>query len=229
MFRSKQYRDPHATDTGAAADTTRGKRAPLLPGEGGTRWRRASLLMVPSMLAIATMTVAMAQGALAASVGVSGKQFTVTADQVEGHQMTGFPSSVRSADGKELETIRLGFGSASLRSLCLTQGLRLPLIGDVTLSLKSGGNSPATVENFTADATDVLGAKGSLSQVEVGVDASQLNRAGEGGRGPKGRFGLQASGMSLQDFSTTAHNLTSGSFKLSGLDLHIKRGSAACG
>lgn len=99
----------------------------------------------------------------------------------------------------------------------------------MTLSLKSGGADPVTVEDFTADATDLVGAKGNLSQVEVGVDASGLTRTGESGRGPKGRFGLQASRMSLEDFSTTAHTLTSGSFKLSGLGLNIKRGTGKCG
>ncbi|WP_030609552.1 DUF6230 family protein [Streptomyces fulvoviolaceus] len=207
---------------------TRRSRRPA-PGEGATRWRRSSLLLLPSVAAVAAMTVAMAEGALAASIGVSGQQFKVTAAQVDGSQVAGFPASVRSADGKELETIRLGFQSALLKKLCLTQVAHIPLIGDVTLTLKSGGSEPVAVTDFIADATQVLGEKGKLSDVEVGVDASRLTRAVEGGRGPQGRFGLQASALSLQDFETTAQTLTSGSFTLSGLDLNVKRGSVACG
>lgn len=127
MYRSTKRHDLHDTETETAPAL--GRRAPRLPGEGGTRWRRASLLMVPSVLAVAAMTVAMAQGALAASFGVSGKQFKVTADGVDGRQMVGFPSTVTSADSKDLETIRLAFGSASLRSLCLSQVTHLPSSG----------------------------------------------------------------------------------------------------
>ncbi len=54
---------------------------------GGTRWKRFAVVMVPSVAATAAIGVALSQGALAASFSVSGQQFKVTADRIDG---TGF-------------------------------------------------------------------------------------------------------------------------------------------
>src|SRR3954449_3291847 len=54
---------------------------------GGTRWKRFAVVMVPSVAATAAIGVALSQGALAASFSVSGQQFKVTADRLDG---TGF-------------------------------------------------------------------------------------------------------------------------------------------
>lgn len=51
---------------------------------GGTRWKRFAVVMVPSLAATAAIGVALSQGALAASFSVSGQEFKVTADRLEG-------------------------------------------------------------------------------------------------------------------------------------------------
>jgi hypothetical protein len=50
--------------------------------EGRTSWRRASWLLLPSLAVLCGVTVGIAEGALAASFGVSGQHFKVKAGSV---------------------------------------------------------------------------------------------------------------------------------------------------
>ena len=54
---------------------------------GKVRWRRLALVAVPAFAIAGTMVGLTAEGALASSISVSGQQFTITADQLQG---TGF-------------------------------------------------------------------------------------------------------------------------------------------
>ena len=199
------------------------------PTPGSTGWVRSAVLLVPGLAAVAVMAVAMAQGVLAASIGVSGRSFTITADSVQGEQVSGYPSTVTTADGKTQETLLLGFRTAQLKNLCLTAGATMPVVGDVAVRLRSGAGGTVDVRDFVADAEAVVGKQAALDDLEVGVDASVLSRGVRGATGPRGRFGLQASGLRVDDFGATAKAATGGSFRLSGIDLSVVRGKGSCG
>ncbi|MFD3609370.1 hypothetical protein ACFWXA_15075 [Streptomyces atroolivaceus] len=52
--------------------------------EGRTLWKGSALMFVPSVLAVGAVVIALAQGALAASFAVSGKNFKVSAEEING-------------------------------------------------------------------------------------------------------------------------------------------------
>jgi len=52
--------------------------------QGRTRWRRFAAIMVPAVVAAGAIVLGMANGAIAASFSVSGSQFKVSADQLDG-------------------------------------------------------------------------------------------------------------------------------------------------
>jgi ABC-type uncharacterized transport system permease subunit len=54
---------------------------------GRTRWRRFAIAVVPSLAAVAAIVALTAEGAIAASFSISGTQFEVSADSLNG---TGF-------------------------------------------------------------------------------------------------------------------------------------------
>jgi hypothetical protein len=50
---------------------------PSTPSEGRTHWGRSAVLLIPAMVALGGLTLAIAEGALAAPFGVSGQSFEV--------------------------------------------------------------------------------------------------------------------------------------------------------
>ncbi|MFH8759838.1 hypothetical protein [Streptomyces atroolivaceus] len=55
----------------------------LGPG-GRTRWKRSAVMSLPSVLAAGAVVIAPAQGALAASFAVAGKNLQVSAEGING-------------------------------------------------------------------------------------------------------------------------------------------------
>jgi hypothetical protein len=191
---------------------------------GRTSWRRAAVVLVPGVVAIGVLGSAMAHGAVASSIGVSGDHFVVTADRVDGRTVIGYPDVARSSSGEAEESLLLGMRTVRLSNLCLSARADVPLVGPVALVLRSGGNGDVTATNFVAGASSIQGADGRLGDLAVGVDASTL-RDIPGVRGPAGTFGLRADSLSTRDFRSTASSITGGSFTLSGLDLGVRRGA----
>src|SRR5215475_3303731 len=89
---------------------------------GGTRWKRFAVVMVPSVAATAAIGVALAQGALAASFSVSGQQFKVSADSLEGdgfEQYGAVDSGVTLAGKSTIHPVAVSaFNSAEITNLC---------------------------------------------------------------------------------------------------------------
>ncbi|MGW7244140.1 DUF6230 family protein [Streptomyces sp. NPDC054804] len=208
---------------------------------GGTRWKRFAVVMVPSVAATACIGVALAQGALAASFSVSGQQFKVTADQLEGDgfvQYGAVDSGVTLAGDKTIHPVAVSaFNTAKITNLCQSVVTpNVPIFGNVSLILKAGADSSKPVEasKLYIDVDD-LSADATFTNINIGVAAGSSTKgpgikSGEVANkqtNPNG-FAQEADHASLSGVKQTAWATTAGTFKLSGLHMSISTKGAEC-
>ncbi|MFJ8492028.1 DUF6230 family protein [Streptomyces sp. NPDC094038] len=208
---------------------------------GGTRWKRFAVVMVPSVAATACIGVALAQGALAASFSVSGQQFKVSADSLEGdgfEQYGAVDSGVTLAGKSTIHPVAVSaFNTATITNLCQSVVTpNVPIFGNVSLILHAGTDTKKPVEasklyidldDLTADAT--------FTNINIGVAAGSMTKGpgvkqGEIDKGqasPNG-FGQEADHASLTGVKQTAWATTAGTFKLSNLHMSISTSGAEC-
>jgi hypothetical protein len=195
--------------------------------EGRTRWRKSAILLVPSFATVGILSIAMAQGALAASFGVSGSNFKVTAGHVEGTNVSGYLDTVRSVDGQSHPIMLAGVEKATMSDVCTSALVNIPVVGPISLKVLSGKDEPVSGTNVVADSDAVFGGKGTVRGVEAGRDASTLNRV-DGVHGPAGRFGLQAASLETNDLKSTAWSASGGTITLTGMEVHVSKGKHEC-
>jgi hypothetical protein len=189
------------------------------PRYGRVRWRRFGIVMVPAALVAAVLIALTAKGAVAASFAVSGQQFTVTANSLNGTGFEQYGSTYKEANGKEQPVAVSVIRNATLANLCQS----VKVMG-VTLRITAGGGStPVTASNLVVGATDLSG-NATFNNISVGQDASTLDQAGETGQA--GTFAQQASSVSITNVHQLAWSTTAGTFKLPGF--HLQVGGAPC-
>lgn len=194
---------------------------------GGTRWRRFAVVMVPSVAATAAIGVALAQGALAASFSVSGQQFKVTAETLDGHGFEQYGAlDVPSGHGPVPVAVS-AFTDATITGLCQSVVIPTP-IGDVTLKLQAGnGGKKVKAKNLYID-LDQLDADATFDNINIGVAAGQMDK-GPGIQNKQttdpGSFAQEADHAYLTGVRQTAWATSAGTFKLSGLSLRLHMGS----
>ncbi|GAB3495619.1 DUF6230 family protein [Nocardiopsis coralliicola] len=193
---------------------------------GGTRWRTFGLAVLPGLGAAAILGLMTTQGLLAASFAVSGDNFKLSASQLEGEGFTQYGDVATSVDDSSRPVGLSTVDSAEITDMCMSALLPLP-IGEATLLIGAGGGeTPVEGSNLTLDIEQLEG-NASFSNIEIGRDASTLDKA-EGGSGPAGGFGLQADTISVADPEITSWAVNAGSLKLSGLSLALKPGNHEC-
>ena len=193
--------------------------APVL---GGTKWKRFAIVMVPTTVVAGAMTVAMAQGAIASSMAISGDYFKVSASELDGtnFQQTG---RVLTTDAGPEAVAEAGISSATIHNMCQSVSVTLPLnMGHLVVVLKAGADpkNPVTATDLVIDSSQ-LNADAVFTGVQIGVDAGTLT--GVKGFNPDGQanghFGQLVQQAVLTDVKQTAWATTAGTFKLSGLSL----------
>lgn len=211
---------------------------------GGTRWKRFAVVMVPSVIATAAVGVGLAQGALAASFSVSGQEFKVTAQELNGEGFVQY-GSIATEDGadptkdngKAHAVAVSGFRHATITNMCqsvVTPNLPFGL-GSITLRLKAGDPKDT---NKKVDATglylDVSELKGDaeFGNIDIGVRTGDLKNPGvqpDAGKyvNPNG-FAQRADTAKLTGVQQRAWATTAGTFKLPGLHLSLSKGVNEC-
>ncbi|MFD3584214.1 DUF6230 family protein [Streptomyces sp. NPDC058683] len=187
---------------------------------GRVRARRAAVMAVPATLAAAGLAVFTAQGVLGVSFFISGMPFTVTAKSLDG---TGFEQfgaldnmikdSPNEGDtGGQVLVVTSAIKDATLDSLCQSVDL-----GGINLLIKAGsGASKVKATDLTTDSTLLTG-NAFFRNIEIGNDASTLNKAGV--KGPEGVFSQQADTVHIDDLRQTNYATTAATFTLPGLKL----------
>ncbi|MBD0710700.1 MULTISPECIES: DUF6230 family protein [unclassified Streptomyces] len=218
---------------------------------GGTRWKRFAVVMVPSVAATAAIGVGLAQGALAASFAISGQEFKVTADSLEGTDFVQYGSVDSGSDlaGNPLDVpvAVSGFSTAKITKMCQSVVTpKIPIINmDITLRLEAGTDAVKTgkdedkvyAEGIYLDVSS-LKADAEFKKIDIGVAAGQLDTFN--GKKVDGKPGIQPNtkanpfGFSQRAETATLTNVrqkawatTAGTFKLPDLNLSLHRGTSA--
>lgn len=194
--------------------------------EGGTSWRRAAALGAVGLGVVGVLTLAMAQGALAASFAVSGTSFQVSSGKLSSAGLSSYVSTNTSLDGKGHPVSMLAVGDATLSDICQSAKVKTPL-GTITFKLTAGGAAGAvTAKNLIIGAEDLVG-DARFGTVEIGRDASTLDKVA-GAQGERGTFGLQAGDVSVAGVRSHAWSATGGTFNLRGLRVGVSLDGAGC-
>ena len=202
------------------------------PTRGGTRWKRFAVVMVPSVAATAAIGVALAQGALAASFSVSGQDFKVTADRLDGTGFLQYGAYDVQHGGKNIPVAVSAFKNASITNMCQSVVMPVPLVGNVTMKLNAGGNGTAVeAKNLYIDLDD-LNADAQFNNINIGVAAGDSTKGpgmkGGGEHADPGGFAQEADSATLTGVKQTAWATSAGTFKLSGLSLRLLTGTHEC-
>ncbi len=196
-------------------------------GDGRVRWRKFALLTVPAIAVTAGLGIALAQGALAASFAVSGQQFKVSAASLEGEGFAQYGSVDVNARNELIPVAVTAIKEAKLHSLCQSVVTTLPMIGDISLNLTAGKKNPVEASNLFVDATQLSG-DAVFSNIEIGRDASTLDKGPAEAIGMQDLFAQQADTVNITDLHQTAWATNAGTFKLSGLSMNISKGKKEC-
>lgn len=208
---------------------------------GGTRWKRFALVMVPSVAATAAIGIGLAQGALAASFSVSGVDFKVTADKLDGHDLLQYGSI---ATGTDLDgnkaahpVVVSGFSDAKIYNMCQSVVTpKVPFFGNITMTLRAGKDSdhPVEAKNIYLDVSQ-LNTDAEFENLDIGVAAGQGTANGntkmQGNASPQANpngFAQRADHAILKKVEQRAWATTAGNFKLNGLSLRLSTGANEC-
>ncbi|RZU34873.1 hypothetical protein EV284_4475 [Streptomyces sp. BK022] len=187
---------------------------------GRVRYRRAAVLAIPATLVAAGLAILTAEGALGVQFAISGMPFTVTATDLTGTGFEQFGGLDNMADGSpnagdtggQVLVVTSAIKNATLTKLCQSVDL-----GGTNLLIKAGqGEKKVTATDLTTDSTELSG-DASFDHIEIGNDASTLNKANA--KGPIGVFSQQADTVHIADLRQTNYATTAGVFKLPGLKL----------
>ncbi|MBO4256178.1 cholesterol esterase [Streptomyces griseorubiginosus] len=187
---------------------------------GRVRLRRAAVMAVPAVGALAGLAILTAQGALGVNFYISGMPFTVTAKSLDGTGFEQFGALDNMADGSpnagdtggQVLVVTSAIKKATLDSLCQSVDL-----GGTNLLIKAGsGSSKVQATDLTTDSTLLTG-DASFNNIEIGNDASTLSKAGV--KGPIGVFGQQSDTVHIDNLRQTNYKTTAATFTLPGLRL----------
>ncbi|MFE7118631.1 DUF6230 family protein [Streptomyces sp. NPDC057654] len=195
---------------------------------GRVRWRRFAVLSVPGFAVTGALAIALANGALAASFAVSGQQFKVSASSLKGDGFAQYGSIDTNARGDLLPVAVTAIKKAELHNLCQSVVTHLPVIGDISLKLSAGGGGkPVEAENLFVDATQLSG-NASFNNIEIGRDASTLDKGPDSAQGLQDLFAQQADDVNITDLHQTAWATNAATFKLTGLSMNVSKGKKEC-
>jgi uncharacterized protein DUF6230 len=184
--------------------------------EGGVRWKRFAAIMVPAGLGVGGLLFATASGALASSFAISGSNFKVTADRIDGTGFVQYGEIIKPAGKGDTPVAVSAMKTAKISNMC--QSVKL---GPLTMRLTAGtdADNPVRAKNLVLDVSELQG-NATFSNIEIGVDAS----SGSFDQGPvksktPGMFGQQADSVKLTNVRQTAWATTAGTFTLPNLKL----------
>ncbi|WP_228554785.1 DUF6230 family protein [Catenulispora pinisilvae] len=207
---------------------------------GGTKWKRFALVMVPTVGIAGAMTVGMANGVLASSFAVSGQQFKVSADELDGNVFAQSGTVIVDANGKPHAVAVAGIKSAKIYKMCQSVNVPVPLLGNLTIVLAAGGGgTPVTATNLVLD-TNQVNADATFSGVNIGASAadiaSQTGIQGFNGYDKNGKpapfapgdFGQVVQTAVLKGVTQTAYSTTAGTMALKGLSISANLNGKEC-
>jgi hypothetical protein len=195
--------------------------------QGRTNWRRFGMAAgVVTAMTVGVLAL-ISNGALAATFLVSGQQFKVSADTLDATGFVNYGWIDQHAGGSPEPVAIAAMKRAELTNLCQSVLTTLPIVGDISLKLTAGKETPVVATNMFVDMSQMEG-NATFTNMEIGRDASTLDKGPPGSKGLQGLFSQQADVVHIEDLRQVAWATSAGTFKLSGLHMEISRGKDEC-
>jgi hypothetical protein len=195
---------------------------------GRTNWKRFAAMFIGGAACATALTLGISDGALAASFMVSGQQFKVSADRLEGTGFVNYGWIDQHADRTPEPVAVSGIRQATMTNMCQSVVTTLPVVGDITLKLSAGtGDEPVTATDLFIDMAQLEG-DADFTNIQIGQDAATLNKGPAGAQGLQGLFGQQADRVVIEDLRQTAWAANAGRFRLNGLRMNVIDGKDEC-
>ena len=166
-------------------------------------------------------------GALAASFAISGQQAKISADCSTAPASPSTAGSTRRPDNDVIPVATSGISHAEMRNMCQSVVFSMPVVGDISLKIKAGGTTPVIAEDLFIDMNQLDG-DATFSNIEIGRDASSLDKGPKGAQGFQGMFAQQADKVHIDHLHQIMYATHAGTFRLNGLHLTVGKGKDEC-
>lgn len=208
---------PEATVSRPVETTTR----------AGVGWKRALGMFVVCMVAVGVLAFALIMGVIPVSFGISQNPVKLTMERLEGTRMTTYVGTDAVVeDGQKAGKIAALEGG-EIHSLCLSTALDLPVIGALSIQIRSGESEPIPFSKMTAHLDGLIIGDVAVRNVQLGLDGADLSR-NDLIQGPDGSWGLQFDNATVHNLKASADRAQVGQLRLRGLGLNVELGEHHC-
>ncbi len=182
---------------------------------GHIKGKRFAGILAVGLLATGGMGVAVAQGGISANLALSNTIFAQTVSGLDGEGVAIFVGNDK-LKGGDVAVAKLKFNKAKVTDLCMAAPIKLPGLGEKKFQMKVPG------QNFSADNL-VIGAPGlnggmTLTNPQIGVDASQLDDSASAGQWGIAADTIHAFDQKIKATSIAADKLTAAGSQVSVVD-----------
>ncbi len=188
-----------------------------------TRKGRVLLATVPTVAALAFIGGGVAQGVVPVSMAVSGQQFKIAADKLEGTGFSQYAGVAVEADKKTQHPAAIAnIEEAKLYGLC--QYIKTPF--GISLLIKAGTDpaNPVTASNLQIG-MDRLSGDATFQKISIGIDASTVQTANKGSAKD---FAMDADTVTIDDLQQVSWSTQAAVFRLTDLDLRVNLAGTEC-
>ncbi|WP_130416468.1 DUF6230 family protein [Xylanimonas ulmi] len=187
-----------------------------------TRTRRVLLATVPTVAAIALIGGGVAQGVVPVSMAVSGQQFKIAADKLEGSGFSQYAGVAGEADGTAHPAAIANITNAKLYNLCQS----IKVTDHISLLISAGTNPDRPVEASSLQiGMDNLSGDATFNSIKIGVDASTVSTAQKGSAKD---FAMDADSVTIDNLQQVSWSTQAAVFKLTDLKLGVNLQGAEC-
>jgi hypothetical protein len=182
---------------------------------------RIVLAAVPVGIAASVLLGGVAQGAVPVSFAISGSQFKISADQLEGTGFSQYAGVTKDDKGGEHQVAIANIEKASLANMCQSVVSDTPLGKVGVMITAGGGGKPAEATGLQIGMTDLKG-NAKFTNIRIGVDASTVNTTA---KGSSGDFAQDSDGISIGGLKQVSWSTTAAVFVLNGMHVQLTDGA----
>lgn len=193
----------------------------------GTLWKRAIGMFVVCMVAVGVLAFALIVGLIPVSFGIGGNPIQLTIGKLEGTKMTAYVGSDPSVQQGGKAGAIAALEGGEMHEMCLSTVLDLPVVGELSIMIRSGESKPIPFGRMTAFA-DSMGIDAvTIKDVSMGLDGSDLS-ANNLVRGPDGSWAMEMDHVTVTNIVATGEEADVGLLRLRGLGLELQTGRHGC-
>ncbi|QAY64335.1 cholesterol esterase [Xylanimonas allomyrinae] len=188
-----------------------------------TRAGRVALAAVPTVAALAFIGGGVAQGVVPVSMAVSGQQFKISADRLEGTGFSQYAGVAVEADETTQHPAAIAnITDATLVNLC--QSIKTPVGVSLVIHAGTDPEKPVTASNLQIG-MDNLAGDATFSAIRIGVDASTV---GTQAKGDQNDFAMDADGVVIDNLKQVSWSTQAAVFRLTDLSLAVNMAGDEC-